>query len=117
MILINTSNNSIISENVEIADSYFKRLIGLMCTQELSVNNALHIIPCSSIHTFFMNYSIDVIYLDMNNRIIHIDEGIEPKKIGRWFKNARSVVELPNGKVKNSQIMVGQVVAFLDRVI
>lgn len=115
MILKNKTTDTIISENLSIADSYFKRLKGLMFTNVLPSQNALQIIPCSQIHTFFMNYSIDVLYIDTDNNIISIDEELSPGKIGKHVKNAVSVVELPCGKVKSAHLKVGQTIAFGDR--
>lgn len=112
MILINKTNNTIISKNVTVADSFFKRLKGLMFTKELSNESAMHIIPCNEIHTFFMNYSIDVLYLDRNNTIVAMDEDLKPRKIGKLIKNAKSVVELPSGKIKKLNLQIGQLVEF-----
>jgi uncharacterized protein len=111
--LINKTNNTIISENVMVADTFFKRLKGLMFTKELPEQSALHIMPCNEIHTFNMKYSIDVLYLDGNNNIIDVNENMAPGKIGRRVKNAISVVELPSGKVKRLGVKVGQTVAFI----
>jgi uncharacterized protein len=111
--LKNKIDNSIISENVMEADTYFKRLKGLMFSKELPDQKALHIIPCSEIHTFNMKYSIDVLYLDRNNNILAIDVNMQPGKIGKHVKNAVSVVELPSGKVKKSGVKIGQTVEFL----
>jgi hypothetical protein len=111
--LINKTSNIIISENVMVANTYFKRLKGLMFTKELSNQSALHIIPCNEIHTFNMRYSIDVLYLDKNNNILAIEEEMKPGKIGKRVNNAQSVVELPSGKVKRVNVKTGQEVAFL----
>lgn len=100
MILINKTSDSIISENVMFSDTFFKRLKGLMFTKELPEEKALHIIPCNEIHTFNMRYSIDVLYLDAEKNIISINEDMKPSKIGKRVKNAKSVVELPRGKIK-----------------
>ena len=113
MKLINKTNNTIISENVMVANTYLKRLRGLMFTKELPDQSALYIIPCNEIHTFNMKYSIDVLYLDRNNNILAIDEEITPGKIGKRVKNAVSVVELPSGKVKRVSVKIGQAVVFL----
>ena len=107
LILINKTNNFIISENLEVANSYFKRLKGLMFTKKLPEKNALKLIPCNQIHTFFMNYSIDVLYLDSDNNVIFCEENLKPGKIGARVKNALSVIELPNGKIKKSNIKIG----------
>lgn len=115
MILINKDYNTVISENLTVADTYFKRLKGLMFTKNLPPQNALQIIPCSEIHTFFMNYSLDVLYLDDNNSIVYLDEKLKPGKIGRYVKNAKSVIELPEGKIKEANIKVGQTVQCIKK--
>lgn len=112
MILMNKTTNEVISENLMVADSFFKRLKGLMFTKELPVQDALHIIPCNEIHMFFMNYSIDVLYLDKDKRIVHMDEEMEPGKIGKKVKNAVSVIEIPSGRIKTKSLEIGQEVEF-----
>lgn len=107
MILINKTENFIISENLEVADSYFKRLKGLMFTKKLLEREALKLIPCNQIHTFFMNYSIDVLYLDSDNNVIFFEENLKPGRIGMRVKDALSVIELPEGKIKKSNINIG----------
>lgn len=114
MILIIKETNAIICENLQLANTYFKRLKGLMFTKELPAQNAMQIIPCKEIHTFFMNYSIDVLYLDSKNNIVSIDANLKPGKIGKLIKNAKSVIELPEGKTKEFYIKVGQTVVFIN---
>jgi uncharacterized protein len=112
MILIKKEQKEIISENLMTADSFLKRLKGLMFTKELLPQSALYIYPCREIHTFFMNYNIDVLYLDINNIIVAIDEDMKPGKIGKHVKGAVAVVELPSGKIKETCIAIGQAVEF-----
>ena len=113
MKLINKASNIIISENVVVANTFLKRFKGLMFSKELPDENALYIMPCNEIHTFNMKYSIDVLYLDKNNKILAINEDMKPGRIGKHVKKAVSVVELPNGKIKKKKIEVGQTVEFL----
>jgi uncharacterized protein len=115
MLLVNKTSNTVISENLVVADTFFKRLKGLMFTKELPAQDALHIIPCNEIHTFFMNYSIDVLYLDKDMNIVHIDEDMVPGKIGKKVKTAISVVELPSGRIKAAGLKPGQEVEFVQR--
>lgn len=84
-----------------------------MFTKKLSPQSGILIYPCSAIHTYFMNYSIDVLYLDINNTIIAIDEGMKPGKIGRIVKGAVAVVEINCGKAKETHTKVGQTVEFI----
>ena len=113
MKLINLTSNTIISENVIIANTFFKRLKGLMFSKELRDENSLLILSCNAIHTFNMKYNIDVLYLDKNNNILAIDEDMPPGKMGKLVKKAVSVVELPSGKAKKKGIEIGQVVEFV----
>ena len=62
-----------------------------------------------------MNYSIDVLYLDVNNKILSMDEDLKPGKIGKHVKDAKSVVELPSGKIKTAGIKVGQTVELITK--
>lgn len=113
MKLINKSTNTEISENLILADTFFKRLKGLMFTKELPYQNALQILPCSEIHTFFMNYCIDVLYLNSKNEIVYKNEELKPGKIGKHVKNAVSVIELPSGKIKKLGIKIGHAIEFI----
>ena len=113
LILKNKANNNIIAQNVVEANSFFKRLRGLMFTKELSPQSALYIYPCKGIHTYFMNYTIDVLYLDINNVILAIDEDMKPGKVGKYKKNAVAVVELQGGRTRETQTKVGQTLEFI----
>lgn len=113
MILKIKGSNGVVAENLVMAKTFFKRFKGLMFTKDLSPQSALYIYPCSAIHTFFMNYSIDVLYLDINNIILAIDEDMKPGKIGIHRKNAAAVIELKSGSAKEMDIKVGQTVEFI----
>ena len=113
LILKNITKDKIIAEDIIVADSFFKRLKGLMFTKELSPQAGMYIYPCSSIHTFFMNYTIDVLYLDVNNKILAIDEDMKPRKVGKIVRGAVAVVELNSGRVKETNTRIGQTVQFI----
>jgi uncharacterized protein len=108
--LKNITENQEISKNVIIANSFLKRLKGLTFTKELSPDSCMYISPCGQIHTFFMNYNIDVLYLDKNNIILDVDENIRPGKIGKKVKDAAAVIELQGGKITKCNIKIGQTV-------
>lgn len=84
-----------------------------MFTKNLSPQSALLISPCSGIHTYFMNYSIDVLYLDSDNKIIAIDEEMKPGKIGKYRKASAAVIELSDGMIQQTETKVGQTVKFI----
>ncbi|MGJ9384762.1 DUF192 domain-containing protein [Salipaludibacillus sp. CF4.18] len=91
---------------------FWSRFKGLMLTKSIPEHFAMHICPCPSIHTFFMRFTIDVLYLNDQREIVGLEENLAPGKIGKRFSNARSVVELPAGTISTTSIEVGQTVAF-----
>ncbi|MFA9556304.1 DUF192 domain-containing protein [Evansella sp. AB-rgal1] len=111
--LVNLGNDRVIAANVNQAYSFFKRLKGLMFTKKLPIGDGLHIKPCPSVHTYFMNYAIDILYINKDNQVVAIDEALAPGKVGKRYKGAHSVVELSAGTVKRSETKVGQKMKFI----
>jgi uncharacterized protein len=105
--LVNQSNGKQLAAKVKMADTFFSRFRGLMLTDSLPEGHSLCIQPCQSIHTFFMNYSIDVLYINENNEIVGADEQLVPARIGKRCKGAYSVFELPEGTIRNTGTKVG----------
>nr|WP_197969879.1 DUF192 domain-containing protein [Mesobacillus harenae] len=92
---------------MKIAATFFTRLKGLMFSKELPAGHGLYIKPCRSIHTYFMNYPIDVIYLNEKYEIVGLDEAVQPRTIGKYHKGAKSVIELPEGTIQRTKTEVG----------
>lgn len=112
MMLINRLNGKVLANDVRRAETFWSRFKGLMFTSALRPGTALHIQPCQSIHTFFMRYSIDVLYLDSNHKVIAVEKNVRPGKFGRIHRKASSVVELPIGIVSETETEIGQEVQF-----
>lgn len=89
----------LIADDVSIADRYLERLIGLLKHQSLDENEGLLINPCKQVHTIGMKYSIDVLFLSKDNKVLHFENSLPPGKISRYIKNAATVLELKAGKI------------------
>jgi uncharacterized membrane protein (UPF0127 family) len=96
----NVEKNTILASRCKLAGNFFKRFMGLMGRKHLDTGEALLITPCNSIHMFFMKFSLDVIFLDENNTIVYLLEGIRPWSVSPLIKEACSVLELPAGTIK-----------------
>ena len=112
--LVNLDTNEVIAEHVKGAYTFWSRFKGLMLTESMPENAALHIYPCTSIHTFFMKYCIDILYLDKEKKIVGIEKELEPGKIGKKWMNAKSVIELPAGTINKTSMVIGQKVELVD---
>ena len=68
--------------------------------------------PCESVHTFGMQFSIDLVYLDKKLRIRKLRTSVPPWRISACL-SARSVIELPAGTIHNTQSKTGDMLEFL----
>lgn len=103
----NTSKGKFLAENCKVADTFRTRLRGLIGKSGLQTGDALFIKPCNSVHTLFMRFPIDVLFLDANNTVIFLIENMLPWKISPFVKKAKSVVEIPVGTIKASNTETG----------
>lgn len=100
-------NGEILTTNAEIADCFLKRFMGLMFRKSISDDYALCITPCNQIHMLNMRFAIDAVYLDGSGKVIKIDGNVEPGKICKTVKNAKSVIELNAGAASGFGICEG----------
>lgn len=96
-----------ISRNVVIASSFFSRLRGLLFRRPLRGGEGLLLVPCRQVHTFFMGYPIDVIFLDPRGKILEIVTELDRGKISPLVPGSRSVLELFAGTAKKFGLRKG----------
>ena len=99
-----------IVEDLKIADTFYTRFKGLMGTKELKDGNGLLIKPCNGIHMFWMVYSLDIVFLDGNCKIVHLIERIKPWKMSPIVKDSKMVLELPAGTIEKFNIEIGNTI-------
>jgi len=107
MSIKNLTNLRTLPYNVLVADKLLDRAIGLIGTPTLGPNIALHIVPCSGIHTFGMKYPIDVVFLDKKGKVVLLSQNLKANKFTKFLLNVKSVLELPSGSIKENNIQVG----------
>lgn len=95
--IVNATRGVTLAEDATLADSLWTRLRGLLGTSELKAGAGLVIDPCNSIHTWFMAYAIDVLFLDDAGVVVKVLPAVPPWRVTRPYLNARRVVELPAG--------------------
>jgi len=96
---------------MEVADSAAKRNKGLLGRERLAPGEGLWIRPCEAVHTFWMRFPIDLIYLDRKNRIRKLVSALPPWRLSGcvW---AHSVLELPSGTIRNTRTQPGDTLDF-----
>ena len=91
--------DKILSKDILIAETLVDRLIGLMFREKLLGADGLMLNPCRAIHTFFMRYSLDIVFLSSDNRIIKIIRDMKPWRMSWIYFRANKTLELPAGKL------------------
>jgi uncharacterized membrane protein (UPF0127 family) len=111
--LVNQRTDEALAERVELAVTRSDRRKGLLGRDAFAASSALIIAPCFSIHTMFMRFDIDAVFVDDDGRAVKIVEGLGPWRIAvQPF--ALAVVELPAGSLKARPVDVGDRLYLLD---
>jgi uncharacterized membrane protein (UPF0127 family) len=88
-------------------------MLGLMFRKGLAEGEALLIDPCSSVHTFFMRFPIDVLFLDKEGRVVKIAAGLKPYRAALG-KGCKRVLEMAAGGAAGAGVQVGDQLTFAD---
>lgn len=114
MKIISTANGNVLFGRVRIADSFLKRLRGLTGITGLVEGECMVITPCSSIHTFFMKFDIDVAFVDKDMCVLKIIKELRPGKAVMPVKGAHSVIEADSRFSSMKGLNVGDVLKLID---
>jgi len=108
--VFNVTKVVLIAQQAELAVSLCQRLQGLLGRTGLSSNEALILKPCTSIHTFFMRFPIDVLFVDRNMRVIKAIQNIPPNRLSPIVWASSMAIELPAGKIGSTNTQLGDLI-------
>ncbi|HWR13552.1 MAG TPA: DUF192 domain-containing protein [Terriglobales bacterium] len=105
----NRTQESFAATDVKVADGYFSRLVGLLGKTKRWARDGrgLWIVPSKGVHTLGMLFPIDVVFLDKNQVVVHVEEHLRPFRISKVSLKASSVLELPAHTIFRSGTRVG----------
>lgn len=92
---------------LEIADTFWKRSVGLLGRRSLPSDSGLWISPCNGIHTLGMLFAIDVLFLNEEGEVIRLIANLKPWRFCGPVVLACTVVEMPAGTISISHITLG----------
>lgn len=114
MIVGNTARNTILGETIEVASTATQKVRGLLGRECLEDGQGLLFKGCSSLHTFFMNFPIDVVFTDRNGRVLKAAAEVRPFKLVAAPLRAYYAIELPAGAIVRSMTKEGDTLTFDD---
>jgi uncharacterized membrane protein (UPF0127 family) len=110
---VRTEGGAALCARCVLADTPFSRLRGLMGRKELGPDEGLLLTPASSIHTSFMRFPIDVVFLDADRTVLGMRDAVKPWRMTAW-RGSRSVLELPAGTCERRGLRPGDRLALND---
>jgi uncharacterized membrane protein (UPF0127 family) len=105
--IINSDTGAVLAHGLKKADTFWSRFLGLMPYKHLPKGEGLLISPCQSVHTFFMHFAIDVLYLDSDRCVLAIFPSVKPWRVLPLKLRCRYVLEVPPGTLRSSHTDVG----------
>jgi hypothetical protein len=102
LLVTNVTRGTVLATRLEAAHTGAKRRKGLLGRDGLATGEGLWIAPCESVHTFFMRFAIDLVYLDREKRIKKARGAVGPWRLSACF-SAHSILELPAGTIAKTQ--------------
>jgi uncharacterized membrane protein (UPF0127 family)/protein-S-isoprenylcysteine O-methyltransferase Ste14 len=105
-VALRLENGKIVCERCVFADTALMRMKGLLGRAELPAGEGILLRPASSVHTAFMRFPIDVVFLDKENRVTKIASNLRPWRTA-GARDADTVVELAAGEAERRNLQVG----------
>jgi uncharacterized membrane protein (UPF0127 family) len=109
--LRNLTRGTLLGDAIDVADTSEKRTTGLLKHTELRAGEGLWIVPCEGVHTFFMKFAIDLVYIDKKHMVRKTVPNVAPWRLSMCLP-AHSIIELPAGTIDPSATCKGDQLAF-----
>jgi uncharacterized protein len=109
----NARTGEVVASEVEVANTRRTRRRGLLGRDSLDVSAALVLSPCCSIHTAFMRFPIDVVFVDRDGQVTRIVRDLPPWRLA-IAPRAHAVVELAGGGLRWRDVQVGDRLYFVE---
>ena len=91
-----TTGKTVVAE-LRVADGFWSRLIGLQFRRPLPADAGLLLVPCNSVHTCFLRFPIDVVFLDGKGSILAIRRHLRPWRLAWGPRKSYAVLEVLAG--------------------
>ncbi len=107
----NRTRDVLVASAADVANTSQKRRDGLLKRTGLGPGEGLWIAPCEAVHCFFMKFTIDVVFLTKDKRVVKVRPSLKPWRLAACLR-AHSVLELAEGAIEASGTRVGDQLEF-----
>lgn len=110
--LVDLNTGRCLATKLQVADTFVRRLAGLMGRSALADGEGLLLEGCKSIHTCFMRFPIDVAYLDRDMWVVAVRPHVKPWRFVGPVSPGEHTLELPAGTLERLGVSEGHHLAF-----
>ena len=114
MLVRNEDRDTVLGEAIEVASTAVHRVKGLLGRECLEDGQGLLFFRCASLHTFFMRFPVDILYVDKSGKVLKIAPEVKPFKLVAAPFRSYFALELPMGSVRRSKTRVGDHLRFVE---
>ncbi len=108
--IFNVTKNKVVVENLQMATNPWTRFWGLMGKPGMPEGvDGLWIEPCADIHSFFLRFEFDAVFLNKEGEVLHLMERMKPWRISKFVKGGRVVLEMDGGQIARLGIQLGDI--------
>ena len=102
----NDTRETVLAEAADLANTGATRRTGLLKHERLEPGEGLLISPCAAVHTFFMKFPIDLVYIDKKRKVRKVRHAVPAWRMSGCLM-AHAVIELPAGTVERTATRAG----------
>ncbi|CEP66282.1 Protein of unknown function DUF192 [Moorella glycerini] len=115
IIIFNVTKQVVLAKEVRVARTFYERLLGWMGRPAVGEEEALVLLPCQAIHTCFLKFPLDVLFVAADGQVLFTLANLHPFRFSPLIRRSRLVVELPAGRLKQTNTRTGDRLVFDDR--
>ncbi len=97
MRLVSETSGKVLIGRLTVADTFWSRFVGLQFQRKLAAGDGLLLVPCSSVHTSFLRFPLDVVFLDRHGSVLAIRRNLRPWRMAWGPRKSHAVLEVPAG--------------------
>lgn len=109
-------NGIIVADRIELAGNLTAQFRGLIGRRKFENGSAMIFPGCKQVHTFLMQFPIDVLFINKDRKVIKIIERLDPGKVSGYVRDSFDIVELPSGTIYDCRIVIGDELVYERRV-
>ncbi len=109
---VNLTRGTMLGDRIRVAESGLARIVGLLGERNLPAGDGLLIVPSQGVHTWGMQFPIDIAVLDDDWNVVATRSAMAPFRMTRMFWKAAAVLELPAGMLSGTSTSVGDQIEF-----